>query len=99
MTEQENTIRFEVSLLGRNFILSCKQQEEATLRRAVGLLKEKINAIETRSRQFSIERLALLAALDIAHEHCLLFESKTIPLEPYIQRLHNIADDAEKVLR
>ncbi len=99
MTKPDHNICFEVSLLGRNFVLSCKPDEEEKLRKAVDFLKEKIEAMEHRSRQFSIERIALLAALDIAHEHLLLFEAKSIPLEPYIERLQKLADDTEKVLR
>jgi cell division protein ZapA (FtsZ GTPase activity inhibitor) len=99
MTKPDHSICFEISLLGRNFVLSCKPDEEETLRKAVDFLKEKIDAIEQRSRQSSIERIALLAALDIAHEYILLFEAKSIPLEPYIERLQKLADDTEKFLR
>ena len=64
----ERTVTLDVSLLGRDFKVACKTDEQAELRDAVLLLEERMREIREASKTSSIERVAVMAALNLAHD-------------------------------
>ncbi|MDX1374442.1 MAG: cell division protein ZapA [Burkholderiales bacterium] len=62
----ENSI--EVTLLGRNYRVTCGDGEREALMQAVAYLDGKMGEIKKNAKVTGTERIAVMAALNIAHE-------------------------------
>jgi cell division protein ZapA len=58
----------EVSLLGRTYRVACEEGERESLMQAVAYLDAKMNEIRTAGKVMGAERIAVMAALNVAHE-------------------------------
>jgi len=61
-------VTLDVSLLGRDYKVACKEGEEAELREAVAFLDRRMRDIREGSKSSSAERIAVMAALNLAHD-------------------------------
>ncbi len=61
-------ITLDVSLLGHDYKVACKEGEEAELREAVAFLDARMREIRDSTKIHSTERIAVMAALNLAHE-------------------------------
>src|SRR5262249_34079445 len=57
-----------VNILDREFLIGCTPEERAGLVAAASYLDEKMREVRGTSRTQSIDRIAVLAALNMAHE-------------------------------
>jgi cell division protein ZapA len=64
----ERTITLDVSLLGRDYKVACKERERAELVEAVALLDRRMREIRDGGKVTGTERIAVMAALNLAHE-------------------------------
>lgn len=60
--------QLDVSIMGREFRVGCPVEEEATLLQAVDLLNGKMQEIRSTGKVVGMEKIAILAALNISHE-------------------------------
>jgi cell division protein ZapA len=58
----------EVSLLGRSYRVACDDHERDALMQAVAYLDAKMNEIRKSGKVMGAERIAVMAALNVAHE-------------------------------
>lgn len=58
----------DVQILGRDFRISCTDEEEPDLLHAVEYLDRKMRDIRDQGKVIGTERIAVMAALNIAHE-------------------------------
>jgi cell division protein ZapA len=58
----------EVSLLGRSYRVACDDDEREALMQAVAYLDAKMNEIRKAGKVMGAERIAVMAALNVAHE-------------------------------
>lgn len=58
----------EVNLLGRTYHVACEDHEREALMRAVAYLDAKMNEIRKSGKVMGAERIAVMAALNVAHE-------------------------------
>ncbi|MFZ1907960.1 MAG: cell division protein ZapA [Burkholderiales bacterium] len=58
----------DVELLGRSYRVACKDGEREALLQAVAYLDGKMNEIKAAGKVSGGERIAVMAALNIAHE-------------------------------
>jgi cell division protein ZapA len=66
MAEAPKTV--EVSLLGRTYRVACTDAERESLMQAVAYLDAKMNEIRKAGKVMGAERIAVMAALNVAHE-------------------------------
>ena len=66
MGEAANTI--EINLLGRNYRIACEESEREALLQAVAYLDGKMTEIKKSGKVNGADRIAVMAALNIAHE-------------------------------
>ena len=59
---------FDVSIMGRNYRVTCADEERDALLAAVAYVDKKMNAIKAASKVAGTERIAVMAALNIANE-------------------------------
>lgn len=57
-----------IHLLNKNFTITCPAEEEARFEQAVYYLNQKLEKLQSSGRVIGSERLALMAALTLAHE-------------------------------
>ena len=58
----------EITLLGRHYVIACNPGEEHKLDRAARYLDRAMHGIHTQNNLLGSERIAIMAALNIAHE-------------------------------
>ena len=66
MSDGAKTI--EISILGRNYKIACEEGERAALLEAVAFLDGKMAEIKKAGKVNGTDRIAVMAALNIAHE-------------------------------
>jgi len=66
MSDTAQTI--EVTLLGRTYRVACNDGEREALLQAVAYLDGKMNEIRQNGKVMGAERIAVMAALNVAHE-------------------------------
>ncbi|OGA10518.1 MAG: cell division protein ZapA [Betaproteobacteria bacterium RIFCSPHIGHO2_12_FULL_69_13] len=66
MAEGARTV--EVTLLGRSYRVACAEGEREALMQAVAYLDAKMNEIMKAGKVMGAERIAVMAALNVAHE-------------------------------
>ena len=66
MAEGAKTV--EVNLLGRTYRVACEDDERESLIQAVAYLDGKMNEIRKAGKVMGAERIAVMAALNVAHE-------------------------------
>jgi cell division protein ZapA len=64
----ERMVTLDVSLLGRDFKVACKEAERAELTDAVALLDRRMREIRESGKIAGAERIAVMAALNLAHD-------------------------------
>ena len=71
MTTPSNPARsvtLDVTILGRDFKVACKEGEREELTHAVALLDKRMREIRDGGKVSGTDRIAMMAALNIAHE-------------------------------
>lgn len=66
----------DVKILGREYRVACAADEREALQEAVGLVDDKMRDIAQRTKNSIAERVAVMAALNIAHEHLAAAKAK-----------------------
>ena len=58
----------DVKIMGREFRIACSDEERSALLRAVDIVDAKMATIRDSGRVVGVDRIAMMAALQIAHE-------------------------------
>ena len=58
----------QITIMGREFRVACPEEEQASLLEAVDYLNRKMLEIRDGGKVIGLERIAIMAALNIAHE-------------------------------
>ncbi|MBZ0092743.1 MAG: cell division protein ZapA [Sulfuricellaceae bacterium] len=58
----------DVTIMGREFRVACPEDEQDELLEAVDYLDRKMHEIRDSGKVIGVERIAIMAALNIAHE-------------------------------
>jgi cell division protein ZapA len=62
------SVTLDVTILGREFKVACKDDERDELMEAVAMLDRRMRDIRDRGKVSGTDRIAVMAALNIAHE-------------------------------
>ncbi|MDY6816685.1 MAG: cell division protein ZapA [Pseudomonadota bacterium] len=66
MSQQSTTV--EVKILDKEYLVACPEEEQEALIRAARHLDHKMREIRSSGKVFGVERIAVMAALNITHE-------------------------------
>src|SRR4051812_3699405 len=61
-------LMIDVTIFGRQYKVACNEDERAELAEAVAYLDRKMREIRERGKVAGVDRIAVMAALNIAHE-------------------------------
>ena len=64
----ERTVQLDITLIGREFKVGCKEHERAELLEAVALLDTRMREIRDGGKIAAVDRIAVMAALNLANE-------------------------------
>ncbi|MBF0471288.1 MAG: cell division protein ZapA [Gammaproteobacteria bacterium] len=85
MTENQE----QIQILDRNYNISCPAEEKASLHESANLLDKKMREIRSSSKISNVERIAIMAALNIAHD--LIKERRSGMSLEVVERLEKIS--------
>jgi len=59
----------QITLMGRQYRVACAEEEQEGLLKAVDFLNKRMQAVRDDGKVIGQERIAIMAALNIAHEY------------------------------
>lgn len=84
-----------VKILDKEYQVACPREERQALQQSAHLLDERMKAIRSTGAVIGLERIAVMAALNLSHE---LLQAKapqtTTEAQPDLDRLHQKIDQA-----
>ncbi len=75
----ERSVHLDVHILGRDYKVACKEHERAELQEAVAFLDGRMREIREAGKTAGVDRIAVMAALNIANE---LLRARRAPPPP-----------------
>lgn len=85
------------TILDKEYLITCNEEERDGLNRAIELVNRKMRDVKAKGKVIGTERIAVMAALHIAHElleYKQRNESYTINMDSLVRRLQSKIDDA-----
>ncbi len=86
----------EVNIMGREFTVSCTDEERPGLINAVNFLDKKMRDIRDGGKIIGVERIAIMAALNLAHE-LLNTKSGSVDVGDIKRRISQMQDQIDGV--
>ena len=68
MAVAPNNVSLDVAIMGREFRVACPEEEREGLLQAVSYLDRKMREIRDGGKVIGLERIAIMAALNITHD-------------------------------
>lgn len=84
MPSQTN-VSLDVAIMGREFRVACPDEERESLLQAVTYLDRKMREIRDHGKVIGLERIAIMAALNITHDY---LAAKPINPDDHLHRAH-----------
>lgn len=88
-----NNVSLDVAIMGREFRVACPEEEREGLLQAVAYLDRKMREIRDSGKVIGLERIAIMAAINITHDY---LSSK--PIEPDTREHRARLDNMTKLL-
>ncbi len=91
-----NNVSLDVAIMGREFRVACPEEEREGLLQAVSFLDRKMREIRDSGKVIGLERIAIMAAINITHDYLSSKPIETDLREPRqkIQALSKLLDQA-----
>ena len=80
----------QISIMGREFRVACKPEEQKALLDAVDYLNRKMQEIKDQGKITGQERIAIMAALNISHEYLTTRVSGNFDVAEFKRRINSI---------
>ena len=80
----------DVAIMGREFRVACAEDEQKGLLEAVDYLNGKMQEIRDRGKVIGLERVAIMAALNIAHEFLSMKVGGSFDIAETKRRIHRM---------
>lgn len=90
MTKEEENIRTTIEILGKTFQIKCSPNDVESLQRSAMYLEDKMNAMREEGKVLSLDRIAIITALNITHQFLMLESQTRHEKQTMTQRLNDI---------
>jgi len=87
----------QISIMGREFRVACEPGEQKALLEAVDYLNRKMEAIKGQGKVTGLDRIAVMAALNISHEF-LTTRLGSFDVSEFRRRMANIETTLDQAL-
>jgi cell division protein ZapA len=91
-------VQVDIALLGRHFTIGTPADEQETLLEAVHLLEEKMSTIQTQGKIVDADKIAIMAALNIAHDLLRTKVGEGLEMAAFQRRIRGMSEAADKAL-
>ncbi len=88
----------DVTIMGREFRIACKEEERQQLLDAVAFLEKRMREVKETGKVVGTERIALIAALQIAHELLSTRVSDKFDLGEIRRRINSMQETLDRAL-
>lgn len=85
----------DVNIMGREFTVSCSDEEREGLMNAVSFLDKKMRDIRDSGKIVGVERIAIMTALNLSHE-LLNSKSGNVDVGDFKRRITKMQDEIDK---
>lgn len=86
----------DVNIMGREFTVACSEEERPGLIEAVNFLDKKMRDIRDTGKIVGVERIAIMAALNLAHE-LLNTKNGAVDVGDIKRRISHMQDQIDQV--
>ncbi|MGA7593603.1 MAG: cell division protein ZapA [Gallionella sp.] len=93
-----STQTLEIKLLDRELRVACPEEERSELLEAVAYLDKRMREIRDAGKIASVERIALMAALNITHELLGMKVGRGIDLADFKRRMNSMETAIDEAL-
>lgn len=93
-----NIISTTIEILGKYYPVRCEEAELLSLQEAAVFLNKKMGEVQQAGKVLSLERIAIVTALNIAHEFLQLSQQKDGFIQRINQRITSLLDQSESLL-
>jgi cell division protein ZapA len=97
MASSPHNVSLDVTIMGREFRVACPEEERDGLLKAVSYLDRKMREIRDTGKVIGLERIAIMAALNITHDFLSARPPQTDDSE-YRERLARITNMLDQAL-
>lgn len=87
-----------VDILGKPYPIRCPEEELPGLQQAAALLNEKMNAVKASGTVINPERIAIISALNLAHQLLQANQQKTSFLDRINDKLQSLQTKIDHVM-
>jgi cell division protein ZapA len=95
----DKTVDITIELLGKLYPVRCPQSEATSLHQAAAYLNQKMQEVQESGKVLGIDRIAVITALNIAHQFLSLEQQKNGYLNKINQRIVTMQDKIEDALQ
>lgn len=88
----------DVTIMGREFRVACPEDEQQALLDSVAYLDKKMREIRDTGKVIGVERIAIMAALNIAHEFLGTRLAGSFDIGEYKRRMNNMQAQIDQAL-
>ena len=93
-----NVINTTVEILGKHYPVRCPEEEVESLTRAATFLNEKMLEIQEQAKSAGAERVAVIAALNIAHQFQLLEQQNSGMIDKIHHKINNLQEKLDTAI-
>jgi len=94
----KNGKAMDVSIMGRDFCITCPDEERDELLKAVAYLDKKMREIRDSGKVIGSERVAIMAALNITHELLIARRKEGFDTEEFRRRIDRMQAALDAVM-
>lgn len=88
----------DITIMGREFRVACPEEERAALTDAVRYLDTKMREIRDAGKVVGIERIAIMVALNVVHEHLTAGPPKGFDSDQFKRRIQSMTASINEVM-
>lgn len=88
----------EITIMGREFRVACPESEQPALLASVEYLDKKMREIRDAGKVIGIERIAIMAALNITHEHLTTRLTKSFDVGEFTRRIASMQAQIDQAI-
>lgn len=85
----------QVHIMGRMYQIKCLEDEVASLQKAAELLENNMQSIREKSTAFNLEKIAIVSAINLAHQLLAIKNQHTDLMQNVHDKLHYLQNKIE----
>ena len=97
MAEEVDTV--SISILGRDYQISCPPSEEEALRKSARYLDKQMSKVKKASSTLAFEKVAIMAAINICHELLQQSEEAEESESSSIEKIQSLQQKIERAIQ